>query len=98
MNQSQIPHNSIIRSLPDLTKTITAQTVSFSYTSCLNKYNMFCTNKITQVSAKRMKLRVQYEIEYKEDCEKIKNAFEKKRGREIVEDYRDEIRDWFRQW
>ncbi|XP_026322299.1 IQ and AAA domain-containing protein 1-like isoform X2 [Hyposmocoma kahamanoa] len=51
-----------------------------------------------QVSAKRMKLRAQYEIEYKEDCEKIKNAFEKKRGREIVEDYRDEIRDWFRQW
>lgn len=55
-------------------------------------------NKITQVSIKRIKLRTQYEIEYKEDCDKIKNNYEKKRGCEIVEDYRDEIRDWFRQW
>lgn len=59
---------------------------------------MFCDHKIIQVSAKRIKLRTQFEIEYNEDCEKIKKAYEKKRGCDIVEDYRDEIRDWFRQW
>lgn len=54
--------------------------------------------KIFQIRAEKPELQEKYEKDWKSDYEIIKENYQKWKGDEICESYRDHIRDWFQIW